>query len=175
MVFRRRSMGLRPVNTLKHIIDSQQVVPAGTKQNFDIIEVVENAVSTTANQCDVGSVVNTFFLNVQVVNATNAVGAINNAYMYVIANPGGNISNAGLPEVSSIGISSFRKQVFHQDMAMLSDANDSIPITLFKGVLKIPRKARRLGVDDKIIVFVGTPAGGPEIDICVQCIYKEIR
>ncbi len=168
-------MRLRPINTLKHVIDSQQVIPAGTKNGFDIVVAAENAVSTVANQNDVGSNVRTIFLNIQVVNSVNAAGAINNVYMYVIVNPGGIISNATYPEVNEIGISNFRKQVFHQDMAMLSDANDSIPITLFKGVLKIPRKATRLGIDDKIIVFVGTPVGGAEVDACVQCIYKEIR
>ncbi len=173
MVFRHRSMALRPVNTLKHVIDSQNTVPAGTQQIVNLAQAVENAVSTTADACDVGSIVNTVFLNVQVVTATNAVGAINNAYMYCMLLPGNSLSN--IPLVNQVGISQNRKHVFHQDMTMLSDENDSIPITLFKGVLKIPRKGRRLGVDDRIVVVVGTPVGGPEIDTCIQCIYKEVR
>ncbi len=175
MVFRRRSMALHPINTLKHVVDLQQTIPAGTKNGFDLVTVVENATSTNANFNDVGSHVRTIFLNVQVVNSVNSTGLINNVYMYCIVNPAGIISNNSYPDVNAIGTSNFRKQVFHQEMAMLSDANDSIPTTLFKGVLKIPRKASRLGIDDKIIVFVGTPVGGPEVDACVQCIYKEVR
>ncbi len=171
----RRSNYLRPINTLKHVIDAQQTIPAGTKNAFDLVIGTENAVSTVANQVDIGSKVQSIFLNIQTVTATNAVGAINNAYMYMVLNPAGLISNASYPDVNKVGISEFRKQIFHQEMSMMSDATDSIPSTLFKGVLKIPRKGGRIGVKDKITVFVGAPTGGPELDACVQCIYKEVR
>ncbi len=177
MPFRSRNRGLRlrPINTLKHTVDAQAAVTPGNQTGINVVIAVENAVSTDASNCDVGSHVRSIFLNVQVINSTNAVGAINNAYMYVILNPGNNIPVANLPPVNEVGTSNQRKQVFHQEMTMLSDENDSIPITLFKGVLKIPRKGSRLGVDDRITVMVGTPTGGPEIEFCVQCIYKEIR
>ncbi len=166
---------MRPINTLKHIVDNQNTVPAGTQQTITIVNAVENAVSTGQSQCDIGSQVSSFFANVQVINSTNAVGAINNVYCYFILNPGDNIVSTSFPLVNEVGSSNFRKQIFHQEMAMLSDANDSIPITLFKGVLKIPRKGRRLGVADKIQMIVGTPVGGAEIDVCNQFIYKEVR
>ncbi len=175
LVMVRRGNFMRPINTLKHIIDAQQTIPAGTKNAFDLVVGVENAVSTTANQVDIGSKVQSIFLNVQVVVKTNSIGLINNAYFYIVLNPAGLISNATYPDVNKVGISEFRKQIFHQEMAMMSDSSDSIPITLFKGVLKIPRKGGRIGIKDKITVFVGAPTGGPELDACVQCIYKEIR
>ncbi len=173
MPFRSRSLRLRPINTLKHVIDSQQTIPAGTEINVDLVHAVENAVSTTANECDVGSQVSSLFVNIQVINSTNAVDAINNAYFFALLNPGSNLAN--IPNVNAVGISNNRKMIFHQEMVMLSDANDSIPITLFKGVLRIPRKARRLGVNDKMTLVIGTPTGGAEIDVCVQSIYKEVR
>ncbi len=166
---------MNPINTLKHTIDTQDTIPAGTQINKTLVLASENAESTVAIENDIGSHVRSIFLNVQIINSTNAVGAINNAYMYIAGNPGNNIPIASFPEVNKVGISAQRKQVFHQEMAMLSDANDSIPITLFKGVLKIPRKFQRLGINDTIILFIGVPVGGPELDVCVQCIYKEIR
>ena len=166
---------MRPINTLKHTIDSQQSIPAGTATNITLASAAESAESTIAVQTDIGSKISSIFLNVQVVNSTNAVGAINNAYMFVYGNPGNNVPTSSIPDVNEVGISNFRKMVFHQDMAMLSDANDSIPITLFKGVLKVPRKFQRQGVGDRLVVKVGTPTGGAELDACVQCIYKEIR
>ncbi len=171
----RRGNRLRPINTLKHTIDSQISIPAGTSTDVRLVNAVENAVSSTADQCDVGSHVRTIFVNVQVINSTNAVGAINNCYCYFYGDPGGNITPAQFPPVNEVGTSNLRKMIFHQEMTMLSDENDSIPITLFKGVLRIPRKMSRLGVDDKIQVKIGTPVGGPEVEACVQCIYKEIR
>ncbi len=176
MVFRnRRSMRLRPINTLKHTIDIQSTIPAGTELDSVLVKGVDAAVSSVAIDCDIGAHVTSIFLNVQVVNSTNAVGTVNNAYMYVFGNPGENIPLTSFPSVNQVGTSDNRKLIFHQEMAMLSDANDSIPITLFRGVLKIPRKFGRLGVNDTILIRIGTPVGGAEIDACVQCIYKEIR
>jgi len=174
MPFRNRNR-LRPINTLKQTVDSQNAIPAGTALDVQLVSAVENAVSTNQGQCDIGSHVRSIFLNVQIINSTNAVGAINNAYMYVFGNPGDNIPGGTFPQVNQVGTSDLRKMIFHQEMAMLSDENDSIPITLFKGVLKIPRKFSRLGVNDTISIRIGTPIGGPEIEACVQCIYKEIR
>ncbi len=175
MPYRGRSLRMRPINTLKHTVDRQDTLPAGTEIDIRLVRAVENAVSTTAVDCDVGSHVRSIFVNIQVINSTNAVGAINNAYCYFYGNPGASITLTDFPPVNAVGASNLRKQIFHQEMAMLSDANDSIPITLFKGVLKIPRKFTRLGVADEINVRVGTPTGGAELDSCVQCIYKEIR
>ncbi len=172
MPYRNRN-NLRPINTLKHTIDNQSVIPAGTVIDVLLAVGAENAVSTDITQCDIGSHIRSIFLNIQVVNSVNATGLINNAYMYAYLNPGNTIPD--FPDVNEVGGSELRKMIFHQEMAMLSDANDSIPITLFKGVLKIPRKGSRIGVNDRILIRIGTPVGGPELDACVQCIYKEIR
>ncbi len=174
MPFRNRNR-LRPVNTLKHTVDSQQVIPAGTAIDVVLINTVENAVSTVATDNDVGSHVRSIFLNIQVINSVDPTGLVPNVYMYIIGNPGAAITSQTFPAVNEVGTSNLRKMIFHQDMAMMSDANDSIPITLFKGVLKIPRKFTRLGVDDAISIRIGTPTGGAEVTACVQCIYKEIR
>ncbi len=172
---RRNSFRLHPVNTLKHVVDQQLSIEAGTETDVLLAAGSENAASTNAPQCDIGAHVRTIFLNVQVVPTTDATGLINNAYMYVFGNPGNNIPSTEFPPVNEVGTSDARKQIFHQKMAMLSDSNDSIPIALFKGVLKIPRKFSRMGVNDQISVRIGTPTGGAVINACVQCIYKEVR
>ena len=170
-----RGMRLRPVNTLKHVIDNQVSIGAGTATDVLLVRGSENATSTTAVQNDIGSHVSSIFLNVQVVPTTDATGLINNAYMYVFGNPGGNVPVGTYPAVNEVGTSDHRKLIFHQEMAMMSDSNDSIPITLFKGVLKLPRKFQRIGIADDIQVRIGTPTGGAVINACVQCIYKEVR
>ncbi len=172
MPFRR---GLRPVNTLKHVIDRQEANPPDTKLGLVLVNTVENAVSTAATDCDVGSHVRSIFLNVQVVNGADGSGSIENVYMMVYGNPGNNIPGASVPNANGVGTSDFRKMVFHQEMAMLSNVGDSIPITLFKGVIRIPRKFNRLGINDQIVVQIFTPVGGPTVNVCTQCVYKEIR
>ncbi len=166
---------MNPINTIKHVIDSQDTIGAGTEINRTLVSSVENAVSTSVTEVDQGSYVRSFFINVQVLNSTNAVGNINNVYMYLFGNAGNELPLTAFPAVNGVGSSNLRKNVFHQEMAMLSDANDSIPITLFKGVIRIPKKFQRMGVGDTISIRIGSPVGGPEIDACVQTIYKEIR
>ncbi len=170
---RRGGLG-NQINSLKHVIDNQQSIPAGTFVDVALVSTVDNPdTQSNASLCKTSSRVLNLFLNVQVVNGVDATGLINNAYMYVYVNPGGSLQGGSIPAVNQVGTSEIRKMVIHQEMAMLSDANDSIPITLFKGVIKIPKKARRLGVSDLITVRIGTPVGGAEINACVQCIYKE--
>ncbi len=176
MPFRRTSRYLHPVNTIKHVVDLQNTVGAGLRMVSNLVTVADNPdTSTAATECAVGSYVRSIYLNITAVTATNAVGTINNAYMYVIYNPNGQISTPDLPELNQVGTSNQRKQVFHQEMAMMSDENDSIPVTLFKGVIRIPKKAQRNGLNDFIQIAYGAPVGGPSLDVCIQCIYKEIR
>ncbi len=174
MVFRQRNR-LRPINSIKHVLDLQSTVASGTADLINLVSPVDNPDTTTFTQVAIGSQVSSIFLNVQIVNETDATGLINNAYMFVFGNPGGNVQASAIPDVNAVGISDMRKQVIHQEMAMLSDANDSIPITLFKGVIRIPRKMRRMGINDLITLKIGTPTGGAAINVCVQCIYKEYR
>ncbi len=174
MPFRNRNR-MHPINTLKHVIDNQGATVGGGTTDITLVSAVENAVSTTPDANDVGSHVRSIFLNVQVVNTVDATGLVNNIYFYLFGNPGNNIPGATLPNANAVGSSDSRKQIFHQEMAMLSDANDSIPITMFKGVIRIPKKFQRLGVNDEIGIRITSPTGGPEATFCVQCIYKEIR
>ncbi len=166
---------LHPVNTLKHVVDKQNVIAAGTAIDITLVDGVENAVSTVVEDCDIGSYVRSIYLNVQVVNSLDAAGLINNVYMYLYGNPGDNVAAVEIPAVNVVGISDFRKMIFHQEMRMMSTAGDSIPITLFNGVVRIPKKFQRIGIKDKIRLRLGTPTGGAEVDACVQAVYKEIR
>ncbi len=172
MVFsRRRGLNMRPVNSLKHIIDQQGGAAPATKTDVVLVNTTDNPVNTVSNQCSIGSKVSSIFLNVQV--ETSAGTALNNAYFIIYKNPGNLIAPSEIPDANATGVSNFRKQVFHTEMAMLSDVGDSIPITLFKGVLRIPRKFQRMGINDTIVVQLFSP--GNTIDFCVESIYKEFR
>ncbi len=165
-------MYLRPVNTLKHVVDKQGGIVAGTKQDETLVFGVDNpAHGADVEQCTIGSAVKSIFLNVQVEATTSQ--ALPNVYMIVYGNPGNNIPDSAIPNGNEVGISDFRKQIFHQEMVMVEKRDDGIPRTLFKGVLKIPRKFQRIGATDKIGVNLFTP--GVNFNYCIQCIYKEIR
>ncbi len=174
MVFRRRN-NLRPINSLKHVVDIQGSSVSGGQDVQPIVNGSDTPVSTSAIACNIGAKISSLYINLQCVNNTNATATINNFYWYIVGNPGNNIPSANLPRVNEVGTSNARKQIFHQEMAMLSDANDSIPITTFKGVIRVPRKFQRIGVDDRFQIVLGTPVAGAVVDYCMQIVYKEYR
>ncbi len=161
---------LHPVNTIKHIVDLQGGLVLDVQQVFTLVKGVDNpALSANPEQVVVGSHVRSIFLNIQVAALTAA--ALANVYMIISGNPGNAIGSQ--PDANVTGTSDFKKQIFHTEMLMVQKVAPGIPRTLFKGVLKIPRKFGRIGQDDTIQVQLFAP--GVNMDFCIQCIYKEIR
>ncbi len=144
---------------------------AGTQSVIDLIDVVDSSALTSPTQNNAGSRVNAFFLNVQV--AADATGGVPNVYMAVYKNPGNNIAAANIPDANNVGISDFKKMIFHQEMIMTEENTTAIARTLFKGVIMIPKHFRRNGSDDKTILILFAP--NVAYQFCVQCIYKEFR
>ncbi len=174
MSFRRRSLRLRPVQSLKHIVDTNGGVSGGAQSVNDVVVAVQNPAPTALNQVNIGATVNAIFLRVEVIQEV-AAGGIDNIYMYVYKNPGGNLAT---PAVDSVGTTDKRKFVLHQEMMMTGTAltaASAIPRTLFKGVVMIPRGYKRFGVEDKLQVVIGHRAGEATqvSNFCLQCIYKE--
>ncbi len=172
MSFRRRGMALRPVNRIKHVVDSQFGVVGGTPARVDVIEANDAPVIANTNEVQTGSKVNGIFLIVEVTMTSGVVLA--NAYMLVAKRPGGNIT---VPDANVVGASDNKRFVIHQEMVMMQkfDADVSAnPRTLFKGVVVIPKGYRRFGPNDVLEVQVFTPTG-QNMDACVQCHYKEFR
>ncbi len=163
---------MRPIQTIKHVTDNQGGSAPGIQTNVVIASAVINPDLTgDPSLVEAGSKIFSIFLNVQV--ETDSGAALNNAYFFIYKNPQNNIPQASIPNANAQGASNFRRQVFHSEMSMLSDAGDSIPITLFKGVLKIPKVFQSMRQDDQIVVQIFSP--GNTIDFCVQSIYKEVR
>ncbi len=165
----RYSNRMRPIHSLKHVVDVQGGLVAGTQSLNFIADAVDNPVSTVSPaQVETGSTVNSIFLNIQV--AATGTAALANVYMAIWKNPGNNLT---MPQANAIGISDNRRHVFHQEMIMTEKNTTAIPRTLFKGVLSVPKGMRRMGVDDAIVVALLAP--GVNFDFCIQSIYKELQ
>ncbi len=171
----RRALAVRPVNSLKHVIDTNGAVSLAVQSVNDIVASVDSpATTTTPTQCHIGSVVKSFFLRVEVVGST-ASGGVQNIYLAVFKNQ----SNASsIANIDKIGISTKRKFVIHQEMIMLAPfvtGATQFPRTLFKGVIKIPKIYQRNGESDKIQVLLQHRNGEASqvTDFCMQAIYKE--
>ncbi len=168
MGFRNRSLRLRPVNRIKHVVDSQASSTAGTQIATSIIDTVDAPAIGVPAAVETGSTVNAIYLKVEAVATSSA--AIANFYMFVFKNPGSNLT---APEGNVVGISDVKKYVIHQEMIMFQKQTNSNPRTVFNGVIVIPRGYRRNGPDDNMSVLLFSP--GINFDVCVQCHYKEFR
>ncbi len=169
MPFRNRSnMSLRPVHRIKHVVDSQDGLTLANLLTKDLIVTVDAPVLATTNQVETGSKVNGIYLRVEIHAIT--AGALPNAYLAVFKNPGDNLTPVN-PNV--VGASDLKKYYIHQEMVMLQKQVNGNPRTLFNGVIAIPRGYRRNGPADKLQLLIFSP--GVDLNVCVQCHYKEFR
>ncbi len=167
---RFRSANLRPVNSIKHIVDQSATLTAGT--NLEVIIAIAKEEPLLANTAEVtvGSRINSFFVNIQVASNETDAGAIPNVYVAFYKNPEGLVATVN---PGAMGVNPRKKWIFHQEMIMFNNVAGGNPRTLFKGVLMIPKKMRRMGFDDEILMVVRSNA--VNIALCIQTIYKEFR
>ncbi len=173
MSFRRRqNLAKRPIHSIKHIVDLQGGVAVATKEAKVIMIGIDAPVLANVTEVETGAKVNAIFLNVQIVATSEA--ALPNIYMIVYKNPGNNIAASSIPNANVTGSDDFKRQIFHTEMAMLSDQTATeLPVTLFKGVLMIPRVFRAMRILDNISIQLFSP--GVSFEYCIQAIYKEFR
>ncbi len=170
MPYRNRNFK-RPIQSVKHIVDIQGAVGIDTKEENTLVLGVDAPVVTTVEEVQKGCRVSAFYLNVQVVATSDA--ALHNVYMILYKNPANLITPGSVPNANVQGQVAFKKFVFHTEMRMGSDAGDSIPITLFNGVIKIPRQYQTQRLNDTIKIQLYSP--GVTWEYCIQCIYKEYQ
>ncbi len=167
MVFRRR-MNLRPINRIKHVVDAQAGTTAGTQLNDVMVLAVETPALAATEEVAIGSTVNALYLKIEV-NATSSA-ALANVYFLIMKSPGGSITT---PAANTVGSNDDKRFVFHQEMVMMQQVTNSNPRTLFNGVIVVPKGYRRMGPNDRITLAVLAP--GVNLNVCIQCHYKEFR
>ncbi len=162
-------MSLRPINRIKHVVDVEGALVAGTQSNSGIADAVDAPVLAQTAQVVTGATINGIYLHVEV-SHTSGVGRPN-IYMMIFKNPGNNL---GFPSANNVGASDSKKYVIHQEMIMMSgDAGNGLPRPIFNGVIAIPKHMRRFGPDDTLFVSLLSPTVAA--DFCLQCHYKEFR
>ncbi len=168
MPFRRSNMSLRPINRIKHVIDKQAGVVLAVQNSTILADTTDTPTLAVRESVETGSKINGIYLKIEC-SATTAA-ALANVYMYVAKNPGSNLT---LPNANSVGASDNKRFVLHQNMVMLQKDATGNPRILFDGVIVIPRGYRRNAPDDQLVLNVLSP--GVNIDLCIQCHYKEFR
>ncbi len=164
----RRGNALRPVNRIKHVVDGQFGVTLNVAQTITLVKAVENPALNAVTEVAFGSTIHGIYLRVECYATTS--GALSNVYMIIVKNPGG---NSGAIPANAVGGDDDKRYVIHQEMVMLQKQTAGNPRTLFNGVVVIPRNYRRFTTNDLLQLVVLAP--GVNIDLCIQCHYKEFR
>jgi len=170
--YRRRSMAIRPVNRIKHVVDSSATIAGGAVGSFPIATATDTPTLANTSSVETGSIINGFYLRLEAASDEAIdLGAIPNFYFYVWKNPGGNLTR---PQANAVGASDDKRFVFHQEMTMIENkGRGSNPRTIFNGVIVVPKGYRRMGPNDVIEVVVICLQLNTAV--CEQVHYKEFR
>ncbi len=168
----RSRMALRPINRIKHVVDSSATVAAAAIGSFTLVDVTDTPTLAATTSVETGSRVNGIYFRVEVAsNEAIDLGAIPNVYMIISKNPGNNLT---MPAPNAVGADDNKRFIFHQEMTMIENKGQgSNARTLFNGVVVIPKAFRRMGPDDRIQVQTLSPA--LDTAVCIQAHYKEFR
>jgi len=166
----RRSMALRPINRIKHVVDGNGTLASATVLPEDLITTSDVPTIANTKGVETGSKVNGIYLKVEVASNETVAGAVPNVYMAVYKNPGSVLAQI---DPQTVGDDVNKRFVIHQEMIMLNNLKGGNPRVLFNGVIAIPKGYRRFGPDDKLKMSL--KAGTTDIVFCYQAHFKEFR
>jgi len=161
---------------MKHIVDTAtSAVAGGVTSTIIVIETEDNPVTNIPIEVHVGSTVSAIYLRVEVVHTGGTWNTVPRVYMAVQKNPG---NEHVIANPSSVGDSDLRRFILHQEMTMVSSLSanaGTFPRTMFQGVVRIPPRLKRFGINDRLLVTFSLDDGETTaiVNACVQCIYKE--
>lgn len=160
-----RGLALRPVNSNKNVVELLEAV---TTANSSVTLAIakDNPVNTVEEEVGRGSTIRNMFLSFDVCGLAGA-GAVQRTNVYLMKNPGSNLT---APGAFTVGTSNEKKFVFRQWSFMTMRNQDGNPPFHFEGWVKIPKRYTRMGADDKIILIVATDTLTGHFT--GQCIYK---
>ncbi len=180
MVFRRRSDSRRPIDSVKHIVETSGIIAAGT--NTVLLNLATEVATYTVADIDgvpVGANVNSMFLSCFFIAEGGELATeVPLVDWYIIKNPGSTwgttFDATNLPTPGATGSHINKRHIFHTEKGLTGGGEVSlagIPM-VFKGVISIPRHMRRFGSDDAITVCARANFA---TKFCFQAIYKHYK
>ncbi len=153
------------VTSIKNTVDATASTGTTTGQTTFAI-AKDSPVSTGLNEVKHGSIIKAVWCSFDVCGLA-ATGVLQRTALYLIKNPGANLT---VPGAFVIGTSNEKKFVFRQWSFMTMRNQDGNPPIHWEGWIPIPKRYQRMGTDDLLqIVFETTTAAG---HYSSQFIYK---
>ncbi len=158
---------MRPtINTEKHVVVTNQPV-ATTNTEFIVAKAVTAPSNTITTDCHRGGHIKAIWVSLDFCGLA-ASGVLQNIMVYLIKNPGANLTPPG---VLAVGSSNEKKFVIKQWFAMTMRNQEGNPPYHWEGWVKVPKLYQRMGTDDTwVLVHGANTATG---HFAVECIYKE--
>jgi len=159
--FRSRGMSLRPINSVKDIVDGVFLgVAAATTTTFTVSSTVNDYTGVVAT-CPIGAKISSVYVFAQVLPTLGTA----NVDWFMAKIPTGVV----LPTPGATGGNAARKFILHEEKGIPGNAGDGAYPLTFKGVIRIPKGRQRMAEGDVIrILFRGVDIH----NICVKAIYK---
>ncbi len=173
----RFNRNIRPVQSLKHVVDTAtSAVAGGIISTVEIANADSNPILANVTEVNEGSKINAIFMRVEAKVTTNFT-SVPRVYMIVVKNSSNQVVT---PYPANVGADQAKRFVIHQEMMMVGESADNsggLPRTMFMGVIKIPRGYSRMGYNDRINVAFSLDVGESTgiCNVCVQAIYKEYQ
>ncbi len=172
MVFNRRN-SLRPVNSIKNVVELSGILAATTDTILlTAVTAVDSPALAVLQDVEKGCTINSIFISLFFYSeggeVANEVPLVD---WYIWKNNANQSTGAEIPTPGATGANPLKRYILHQEKGLAGGGDASltgVPM-VFKGVIKLPRTFKRMGLDDRIQI-VGRSNFATKF--CVQAIYK---
>ncbi len=162
-----RKLRLVTINSETHRVDDAKLLST-TNQVILIAKAVTAPSNTVTTDCHRGGQIKAIWVSVDFCG-TAATGVQQDTMVYMMKNPGDNLTPPG---VFAVGSSNEKKFVFKTWSQMTMRNQDGNPPYHWEGWVKIPKRYQRMGTDDTIKMVAGQDVAGAG-HFFVSTIYKE--
>ncbi len=168
----RRSLALRPVNSVKKVVDVEAGLTASTVSTNNVVNSLAAAAWIDAADSNVPQYSNIYgiFLSLYVTLDGAPDASVPIVDWYISKNPGDNLT---MPEPGATGGNDNRRWIIHEGKGLLSFDTIGQPRQLFEGVVVIPKKMQRFSLDDTLQIRILTENHNGFF--CLKAIYKFYR
>ncbi len=169
MVFRRRFSAKTPVNSIKHIVDTEGALTGSATSQIPICVAVPDVNATVFKPGDVrvGATVNGFFLSIFIIGATGAPVTGAQDWFLIRLHEG---QSGSIPTPGQTGTSKLRNQIIHEEKGLVGSGDGTA--MAFKGVIAVPKGMRRMREGDEWRLSIRSNDATVDSTFCVKAIYK---
>ncbi len=141
------------INSEKHIVDAS-FTTSTTNTNILVAKAVTAPSNTVTTDCHRGGHIKAIWVSLDVCGLA-ATGVLQTTVIYLIKNPGDNLTEPG---VLALGSSNEKKFIFKVWAAMTMRNQDGNNPYHWEGWVKVPKLYQRMGTDDTFQLVFGTNA-----------------